>query len=32
MRTTPSAVTISASKRLAAAVPKFFEKLPNPPA
>jgi hypothetical protein len=32
MRTPPSAVTIWASNSPAAAVPKFFEKLPNPPA
>ena len=31
MRTWPSAVTTSASSSDAAAVPEFFEKLPNPP-
>ena len=30
-RTLPSAVTTSASRRLAAAMPKCFEKLPKPP-
>jgi len=31
IRTAPSAVTISASSRLAAAIPYAFEKLPKPP-
>ncbi len=31
MRTAPSAVTISASSRLAAPVPNCFDRLPKPP-